>query len=57
MGIPIGKLILYTAIGGIHPARTLPVLLDAGTDDEQLLAGEHYLGRRQHRVTGTPTTR
>ncbi|MFL5998589.1 MAG: NAD-dependent malic enzyme [Streptomyces sp.] len=52
MGIPIGKLSLYTAIGGIHPARTLPVLLDAGTDNEQLLAGAHYLGRRQHRVTG-----
>ncbi|WP_329439540.1 NAD-dependent malic enzyme [Streptomyces canus] len=52
MGIPIGKLSLYTAIGGIHPARTLPVLLDAGTDNEELLAGEHYLGRRRHRVTG-----
>ncbi|MEU5887489.1 NAD-dependent malic enzyme [Streptomyces sp. NPDC047461] len=52
MGIPIGKLSLYTAIGGIHPARTLPILLDAGTDNEELLAGEHYLGRRQHRVTG-----
>ncbi|MCD7438466.1 NAD-dependent malic enzyme [Streptomyces lincolnensis] len=52
MGIPIGKLSLYTAIGGIHPARTLPVLLDAGTDNEDLLAGEHYLGRRRHRVTG-----
>ncbi|MFE9445354.1 NAD-dependent malic enzyme [Streptomyces sp. NPDC006602] len=52
MGIPIGKLSLYTAIGGIHPARTLPILLDAGTDNEELLAGEHYLGRRRHRVTG-----
>ncbi|MGI5373011.1 NAD-dependent malic enzyme [Streptomyces sp. CA-251387] len=52
MGIPIGKLSLYTAIGGIHPARTLPILLDVGTDNEALLAGEHYLGRRRHRVTG-----
>ncbi|MFF7445594.1 MULTISPECIES: oxaloacetate-decarboxylating malate dehydrogenase [unclassified Streptomyces] len=52
MGIPIGKLSLYTAIGGIHPARTLPILLDVGTDNEDLLAGEHYLGRRRHRVTG-----
>ncbi|MFC9914160.1 NAD-dependent malic enzyme [Streptomyces sp. NPDC127197] len=52
MGIPIGKLSLYTAIGGIHPARTLPILLDVGTDNEVLLASEHYLGRRRHRVTG-----
>ncbi|MFF3380676.1 NAD-dependent malic enzyme [Streptomyces sp. NPDC002680] len=52
MGIPIGKLSLYTAIGGIHPARTLPILLDVGTDNEELLAGKHYLGRAQHRVTG-----
>jgi malate dehydrogenase (oxaloacetate-decarboxylating) len=52
MGIPIGKLSLYTAIGGIHPGRTLPVLLDAGTDNEELLNNPHYLGSRRHRVTG-----
>ncbi|MFF7559450.1 NAD-dependent malic enzyme [Streptomyces pseudovenezuelae] len=52
MGIPIGKLSLYTAIGGVHPARTLPILLDVGTDNEELLANEHYLGRRRHRVSG-----
>ncbi|MFF4983007.1 NAD-dependent malic enzyme [Streptomyces sp. NPDC001046] len=52
MGIPIGKLSLYTAIGGIHPARTLPVLLDVGTDNEDLLDNPRYLGRRARRLTG-----
>ncbi|MFF7795431.1 oxaloacetate-decarboxylating malate dehydrogenase [Streptomyces sp. NPDC007991] len=52
MGIPIGKLSLYTAIGGIHPARTLPVLLDVGTDNEDLLGNPRYLGRRARRLTG-----
>jgi malate dehydrogenase (oxaloacetate-decarboxylating) len=52
MGIPIGKLSLYTLIGGIHPARTLPVVLDVGTNNPDRLADPEYLGWRHHRVTG-----
>ncbi|MEZ5218595.1 MAG: NAD-dependent malic enzyme [Ilumatobacteraceae bacterium] len=52
MGIPIGKLALYTSVGGIDPARTLPVVLDAGTDNEQLLSDPLYLGWRHRRVRG-----
>ncbi len=52
MAIPIGKLSLYTLCGGIHPARTLPILLDAGTDNPERLHDPLYLGWRHERVRG-----
>ena len=52
MGIPIGKLALYTVGAGIHPGRTLPVCLDVGTDNESLLQDDLYIGWRHPRCRG-----
>lgn len=50
LGISIGKLSLYSAIGGIHPSRTLPVVLDVGTNNRQLLNDPGYVGWRHERI-------
>ena len=52
LGIPIGKLSLYTLIGGIRPERTLPIVLDVGTNNTERLNDPEYLGWRHERVTG-----
>src|SRR6476661_3966367 len=52
LGIPIGKLSLYTLIGGIRPERTLPVVLDVGTNNVERLKDPEYLGWRHERIAG-----
>lgn len=52
LGIPIGKLSLYTSCGGIHPSNTLPIILDVGTNNKERLDEPEYIGWRHARISG-----